>query len=300
MMKTLNSLLLIPAFVTLAWNASAQETSDTSYWHHTGKAGLNFSQVGLSHWAAGGDPSISYNGILNYALKYERGAHLWQTTLDAGYGVQRIGKKEEPFKKTDDNVVLMTRYGYRIAHKWYLSALASFRTQFDEGYSYSTDPATLISNFMAPAYSKVGIGITYSHNFSETESFSFTFNPVNGKMTLVLDDTLSARGEFGVDPGNHSRFQGGLDLTVALNKELLKNITLKTTLTAFSSYSDLAVVDMNWDMALWFRINEFFSANISTQLVYDQDVAFVNDAGQTIHSEVQFKEVLGIGLTYSF
>jgi hypothetical protein len=123
---------------------------------------------------------------------------------------------------------------------------------------------------------------------------------VNGKTTFVLDDTLSARGEYGVEPGKKVRFQGGLDLMVTLKKELIKNITLNTTLSLFTPYEDMGVMDVNWDLALWFKINEFFSANISTQMIYDQDVNFVNDAGQPYNSAVQFKEVLGIGLTYSF
>jgi hypothetical protein len=116
----------------------------------------------------------------------------------------------------------------------------------------------------------------------------------------VLNDSLSARGEFGVDPGKKMRFEGGMDLMVSLKKELIKNITLSTTLSTFTAYSDFGATDVNWDMVLWFKINEFFSANISTQLVYDQDVNFVNKAGDTYNSAVQLKEVLGIGLTYSF
>ena len=278
----------------------AQEDPDTSYWSHTGKAGLTFSQVGFSNWASGGDPSVSFNGILNYSIKYEKSPHLWQTALDAGYGTQRIGTSDNSFKKTDDNLVLMTRYGYRISNKLYASAIGSFRTQFTEGYKYEKDSAIFVSAFMSPAYAKMGIGITYNHNFSENESFSFTFTPVNGKTTIVLDDTLSARGEYGVKPGQKTRFRGGVDFLAMLKKELVKNITLNTTVSLFTPYTDFGVMDVNWDLALWFKINEFFSANISTQLVYDQDVKFSNEAGQAYYSAVQFKEVLGIGLTYSF
>ena len=60
------------------------------------------------------------------------------------------------------------------------------------------------------------------------------------------------------------------------------------------------MVDVNWDMAIWFKINEFLSANISTQLIYNQDIAFINPDGTSYGSAVQFKEVLGIGVAYSF
>jgi len=278
----------------------AQIKPDTSYWSHSGKTGITFSQVGFSNWASGGEPSVSFNGIINYSLKFENNPHLWQTVLDAGYGAQRIGKDGEAFKKTDDNIVLTTRYGYKIGNKWYLSAIANLRTQFYNGYNYEADTAIFVSNFMSPGYSKIGIGITYNHKFADKESFTFTFSPINGKTTFVLDDTLSARGMYGVEPGKKVRFRGGMDLMIAFNKEVIKNITLTTTLSMFTPYEDLATIDVNWDMALWFKINEWFSANISTQMIYDQDVSFLNDAGQPYNSAIQFKEVLGIGLTYSF
>jgi hypothetical protein len=279
---------------------TAQENPDTSYWTHSGKVALNFSQVGLSNWTGGGNPSMAFNGIFNYTFKFERDPHLWQNMLDAGYGAQRIGGKDEPFKKSDDKLVYTSRYGYKIKGKWYASAMSDFRTQFYKGYSYDNDTSIYISKFMAPAYWKLGLGITYNHKFSEEELFSFTFSPLNGRTTFVLDDELSDRGEFGVDPGQKTKFHAGMDLTMALNKELVKNVTLTTTLGLFSRYEDLAVIDVNWDMAIWFKINEFLSANISTQLIYNQDIEFTNPDGTTYGSAVQFKEVLGIGIAYSF
>lgn len=279
---------------------TAQENPDTSYWTHSGKVALNFSQVGLSNWSGGGDPSMAFNGILNYTFKYEKEPHLWQNLLDAGYGAQRIGGKDEPFKKSDDKLVFTSRYGYKIKGKWYASALADFRTQFYNGYSYDNDTSIFISSFMAPAYLKLGFGITFNHKFSDEESFSFTLSPLNGKTTFVLDDELSEKGEYGVDPGKKAKFHAGIDLTMGFNKELVKNVTLSTTLSVFSRYEDLAVADVNWDMTIWFKINEFLSANISTQLIYNQDIEFINPDGSTYGSAVQFKEVLGIGLAYSF
>lgn len=299
-MKTIKAIAITGLNLIVGLSLLAQENPDTSYWSHTGKAGITFSQVGFSNWAAGGDPSVSFNAILNYGLTYEREAHLWQTRLNAGYGAQRIGSSDESFKKTDDNIVLITRYGYRIAQKWYLSAVADFRTQFYDGYKYEEDTSIFVSAFMAPAYSKVGLGVTFNHKFSETETFSLTFSPINGKTTIVRDEDLSAAGAFGVDPGKKVSFKGGINLLTAFNKELIKNITLSTTLSLFTPYEDFRVMDVNWDMQIWFKINEFFSANITTQMIYDQDVSFYNDAGESYNSAVQFKEVLGIGLIYSF
>ena len=199
-MKSINLALLL---LVASQAIYSQDTADTSYWSDTGKFGISFSQVGLSNWASGGEPSVSFNGLFSYGLNYEKEPHLWVTKLDAGYGVQRIGRDGEEFKKTDDKIILTTRYGYQVSNKWYVSALADFRTQFYDGYSYDNDTSIFISGFMAPAYSKMGIGFSYNHTFSENEHFSFTFAPLNGKATFVFDDTLSARGDFGVDPGKN-------------------------------------------------------------------------------------------------
>ena len=58
-------------------------------------------------------------------------------------------------------------------------------------------------------------------------------------------------------------------------------------------------------MLLTFKVNEFISATLITQLIYDRDIEFGFDTtGDGIHDtfepRVQFKELFGIGLTYNF
>ena len=59
----------------------SQDVSDTSYWSDGGKFGISFSQVGLSNWASGGDPSVSFSGLFSYGMKYEKEPNLWDTDL---------------------------------------------------------------------------------------------------------------------------------------------------------------------------------------------------------------------------
>ena len=99
-MKSIKFFLL---FLVTGQGMMAQDEADTAYWSDAGKFGISFSQVGLSNWAAGGDPSVSFNGLFSYGLKYEKEPHLWVNKMDAGYGVQRIGRDDEPFKKTDQS-----------------------------------------------------------------------------------------------------------------------------------------------------------------------------------------------------
>jgi len=47
------------------------------------------------------------------------------------------------------------------------------------------------------------------------------------------------------------------------------------------------------------KINKFLTANITTNLLYDDDI-MIKDADGNIGPRVQFKEILGVGLTFKF
>ena len=60
---------------------------------------------------------------------------------------------------------------------------------------------------------------------------------------------------------------------------------------------------VNWETLIAFKVNKFISANINTQLIYDDKikVPVVRDGIPTsIGSLVQFKEILGVGFSYNF
>jgi len=55
-------------------------------------------------------------------------------------------------------------------------------------------------------------------------------------------------------------------------------------------------------------VNKFISANINTQLIYDDKIKVPFDkngingieAGEVVGSKIQFKEILGVGFSYNF
>jgi hypothetical protein len=117
-------------------------------------------------------------------------------------------------------------------------------------------------------------------------------------MTFVLDETLSAAGSFGLDPDQTVRGEFGGYVKIAYKKEILKNVLLDTKIDLFTNYLDNPqYVDVNWDLLLTFTVNEYISATLMTQLIYDYDIKFGPDADE---ARVQFKELFGLGLTYNF
>jgi hypothetical protein len=61
-------------------------------------------------------------------------------------------------------------------------------------------------------------------------------------------------------------------------------------------------MDVNWQNTLIMSFTEVLSFNIFTQLIYDDDIKIEAEEDGVITSKprIQFKSVLGAGLTYKF
>jgi len=143
-------------------------------------------------------------------------------------------------------------------------------------------------------------------DYKPSEVFSMFLAPLASKFTFVLDEELSDAGSFGLDPGQTVRSELGGYIKMALKKEILKNVTLDTKIDLFSNYLDNPqYVDVNWNMLLTFKVNEYLSASLLTQLIYDHDIQFGSDTNgdgveDTFEPRVQVKELFGMGLAYTF
>jgi len=289
-------LFTIPLLLFCAGILYAQENTDTlKFWKFNGVSSINFSQVSLTNWAAGGDNSYAFNGLINLSLEYSKDNNDWSNILDIGYGIQKQGEQE--IRKTDDNIDFTSKYGRKVSESFFISALLNFKTQMDDGKKYQTDTSYVISRFFAPAYLQGALGMEYK----PSEVFYFVLSPVAGKLTMVLDDTLSARGSFGVDAGEKTRLELGGSVTMGVKKEIMKNVTLKSTMGLFTNYLENPQnIDVDWKMSINMKINDYLSANLNTHLIYDDDIKTSDDEGNPSGAKVQFKEVFGVGLTYKF
>ncbi len=279
----------------VASGLKAQEARDTTYWKVSGQASLNFSQVSFSNWIGGGKNSVSGVALYNMSANYEKEKVNWENTLKTGYGLMKEGGNE--VIKTDDKLELNSKLGIRMKNEHLLfSSFVNFLTQFADGYKYpnTTDK---ISGLFAPAYLTVASGFDYK----PSDKFSLFFTPVAGKFTIVTDEVLSGAGAFGVDPGKKLRAEMGATVKSELKADLMKNVSLATTLALFSNYfHEPQNIDVNWDIAINMKINDYLSANLLTNLVYDHDILIpLDDLGNT-GRRIQLKQLFGVGLSYKF
>jgi hypothetical protein len=288
----MKKLLFSISILALSVSLMAQEPADTSYWKTGGMGTLTFSQVAFYQWAAGGENSYSANAFLNLFANYKKENVVWDNTLGLGYGLLKQGPDT---KKSDDRIDLASQFGMKASDKWNYSALMGFKTQFGDGYNYPDD-STKISDFFAPAYLTISLGMDYKPN----DKFNVFISPFTGKMTFVSDDVLSAAGAFGVDPGKKFRAEFGGYVKIAYKQTIMQNVDFQAKLDLFSNYlKNPGNIDVNAEFLISMKINEYLAATFNTLFIYDDDVKLLQNDGSS-GPGTQVKEVFGVGLSYKF
>ncbi len=272
----------------------SQEVPDSlRAWKTTGSVTLNLSQVSFSNWAAGGKSSVTSVFIGTFAANYTKDKISWDNSADIRFGF--LKEEDNDLQKSDDNIDLNSKLGIVAKKNWNYSGFLNFKSQFAAGYNYP-NTTDIISKFMAPGYLNTGLGMDY-----KIEKLSLLLSPVSGKFTFVLDDDIAAGGAFGVDPGQNARSEMGATLKLNYKIEVVKNVTLETKLDLFSNYfHNPENIDIDWNVLVNMKVNDFLSANIVTRLIYDDDVKILDNETGTSAPRVQFMEMFGVGLTLKF
>ena len=283
-----------------------------TYWERTNTVGFDLNQISFVNWNAGGTNSIS--GILKGAFirKYVKGNVNWHNELILKYGLNR--QQGQELRKTDDQVQLNSTFGYRrdTISNWYYSAKFNFTTQFANGYSYP-NTTEAISGPFSPAYIFLGVGSEY---IRKDLGFNAYFSPLTAKTTLVMNNRLADAGAFGVDAavtdaegniirhGKNARVEVGILVTNQLKRQIFKNIMLDHRLSLYTDYiNNFGNIDVNWELALDMTVNQYVKANISTHVIYDDDIKSSEQVGDVLVSKgpkIQLKQIIGVGLTYTF
>ncbi|MDA3882452.1 MAG: DUF3078 domain-containing protein [Bacteroidales bacterium] len=312
--------LNLSAQITDAESALKKRPADTVRgWKTGGVMSLSFAQTSLTNWASGGENSLSINGIFSVFAQYKDGKNVWDNSLDMGYGLLGTGDGELEYKKTDDKIDFLSKYG-RQAHKnFYYAALLNCKTQMTNGYDYSLESDLPISTYLAPAYITTALGMDYKPD----SYLSVFFAPVTSRITVVTLERLANAGSFGVEPavydslgvmieeGEKYRSEVGGYIRVIYSrkdfeKEWLQNVSLTSKIDLFSNYLNSPEnIDINWENQLVFKLNQYLHVTFNTQLIYDDDILIGKDTnGDGENDErfprLQFKQILGVGFSFSF
>ena len=220
--------------------------------------------------------------------------------------------------------------------QWYLTLLGSFRSQYAPGWDYkkvddgiwneemgyvedaegNRVDRTLISKWLSPSYTDLALGVEYRPN----DIFTIGVYPVAGRMTTCTEELL--RPSYGLpvrDDGTYKpvALNMGLRINGGINYTLVKDLKIISTLTLFTPYTarihdkehgqKFGNFDVDWDVAITYNFLKVFSVSLMTSLKYYDQVMIARKDwdGTRTHpghptSRVQFKEVVGLGIGYSF
>jgi len=285
---------LLSAFLLLISNCIYGQESDTTYWSRTARGNFTFTQVNLNNWAGGGNNSVSLHGDLGFSANYRKGRVTWTNNLDFAYGL--VNQGDVGFQKSDDQINFVTKFGLNLSESvegnlsW--TSLLDFRTQFANGFA-SPEDSVRISTFMAPAYLVLSSGLEYAPN-----------DKLSGKITFVLDDSLSEAGEYGVDPGKRVRAELGSFFRASYSNEVATNVIYSSKLELFTNYvNNFGNIDVNWENRFQLKVNDWLAVRLVAQLIYDDDINIevVDSDGMPtgeVGPRLQFKQLFGVGISY--
>ena len=203
--------------------------------------------------------------------------------------------------------------------QWNITTVATFNTQFANGYKYPND-STVISSFFAPAYLTLSAGYSYK---TKNERFQIHLSPVAGKVTFVMNQELADKGSFGVKkgyydenetwvPGENIAASIGVNVIINYKQPIGKNIHYTTMLNTFYNYierrnDDRLPIDVNWENTINFSITKFISTILFVHLKYDHNTTFPVyeeiEGVQTVVDNIpklQLKESIGIAFLHKF
>jgi hypothetical protein len=282
---------------------------DTVRWTLKGNMTLAGAHTWLSNWAGGGEPTSTLNTNMNLFANYKKGKFFWENNAFFAYGLIKKGKTK-PIKN-DDQINVGSRIGLQMAKNWYYSLLFLGKTQFAPGYRYTATDTTRISDFLAPAYLYLSLGLDYK----PSSKFSMHFSPLMGKTTRVRSSdptilTTAGLSKELIEQGKHARYEFGGGIVFNMNNSFLSGkVSYNTQLELFSNYlEEPQDIDVIWNFQFRVALAKHISSNVRINMVYDDNQKTVvkekNAEGNMVDvqrgARLQVKELFEIGFFYNF
>jgi hypothetical protein len=289
--------VIFSVFVSVAQTTDpAQQSTDAKAdtlknWKRSFRSGLNLNQASFSdNWKGGGVNSIAIGASLNTKANYESKTISFNNELDLLYGI--LKNKDLSTRKTTDRIFFDSKLGLKLSPVWSAFVSVNFLSQFDLGYNYydslGEERRKLISKFFSPAYLTSSIGFEYK----PVTYFWMRFGLGTFRQTFVGDKFIyrNEPKNYGVPVGQTVRHEAALQYIANFDKDIAKNLNLKTRFSAFANYKTIQAIDTRLDVILAAKVNKYINVNVTATALYDQDMDY----------DIQYTQSLALGLIYNF
>ena len=266
--------------------------SKVNYWNTKTAVGINLNQAAFSNnWSGGGVNSLALTGLINYKTEYSREGKSFVSEVILNYG--KVRNKNQLEKKTVDRIFWDNKAALQLSKNWYFFGSLNFESQFDNGFSFSTDAngqetATLLSRFMSPGYLTESLGFEYK----PSKYFSTRIGTGTARQTFVLDTTIyrTNANNYGVPIGSKLKNELAFQVVSNFDKEIATNLNLKMRYLVFIPYDQLDYTNHRLDVELRAKVNKFMNVTVTGVGLYDKNTT----------SKIQASQTLALGMIFVF
>ena len=275
-----------------AFSQEAQEdTLRPGAWQSDLQGKLIASQAGYQNWTEGGVNSLA--SAASITGKFVKEGIRWNQTYETRLALGVVKQDTLDFRKAEDVIRLdgaMSFNGDGFFRKFNPTAALNVRTQFAPGFNYEKNPfgddrapPVKVSDFLSPAVLTQSLGLTYSTEWGFKQRVGAA-----AKETIILIPRL--REIYGQGDDESVRFQVGLESLTDIDREIFRNVRLKSGLRLFAAFNQEELPDMLWENLIVMRVNEWLSADFEFVTLFDRDVS----------KDIQMKEALSLGISVVF
>jgi len=263
-----------------------------NFWTFSGDYNMQFMQNYVSsNWYKGGESNYSMLGAVVMQANYNNKQKLkWENKLEMKLGAQTSrGDTVHSFKVTTDLLRLTSKVGLQATKKWYYTLQVVGTTQMAR--SYGTNSTEVKADWFSPFTLNASIGMDYSVEwFKKKLKGSIHLAPFAVNWKYV--DRLSLSTRYGIDEGKHNLFDYGSEFTADLTWTISDNISWKTRMYGYTTYSR---TEFEWENTFAFKFNRYITSNLFVYPRFDDNASYDDH-----HGYWQFKEYFSLGFTYSF
>lgn len=282
MYKYFACLLLCAAVSAQAQEAQPDTAKKPVYgWKKNLIAGLTLTQVAFKEWQQGGEDALAWTLSLDGKAEDDQPKTNWTTSYKFAYGQTKLG--DEGIRKTDDKIDLESVLTYKLGSLINPYVAATLKTQFADGFDYSTDPKTSVSSFFDPAFLTQSAGVGYQPLPQLKTRLGFALREViTSDFTSYADDPATLKIE-------KSKTEGGMESVTNVDWKLAANLLLTSKIELFSAFKNFDEVIVRSDNTLAAKVSKYVTVNLNVQLINEKRIT----------PRTQVKETIAIGLSYA-
>ncbi len=273
------------------FDASRSLRDTRSPWRKEANLSLQITQnYATENWQQGGVNAFSMLWNAKGFINYKKENISWQNKAEWRVGLSTVsGDTIRKMNTTDDIFQLYSKLGYQFHKKWYITALADFRTTLFPNFKKNDN--RLNTTFFTPLRFSMGVGIDYK----PIKGLSINISPATYKLVYasVSDSTRIDVTEYGISKGKNALNEIGSSVRVEWKWKPIREIELETKFYFFTNYKQ---IETELEIDVDFIINRYLSARLMLHPRYDGTIEKVTDQ----KSKLQFKELISVGFAHTF